>query len=401
MPVSACQQTRWSTIILLFAAGFLAAFQYAKIPFMLPDLLLQVPMSALQQASLLSVIGIVGVIGGVSAGVVCQIVGLRRTLLSGLAVAMLGAVLPLWVSDYSLLLLGRLIEGVGHMAIVVSVPTLMLPLCAATDRPKVMALWSCYFTATFVLTALAAPVLLKYAGWQGFAVIHALLLLIVFVGLRRAGVVCDLMSDAAHQLNPRHLLLTQWRLLRERRLLAIPAAFFGYTLLFVSLVSVVPKWIASSEQMAVSFSIMLPCAALLGTAVSLIMLARGVSGQQLVNVATSGLVLVGGVLLLLNASGVAAQALVILGFVFLGVLPAGIVSSLPRLFQAGDPDVVLVNGGLVQFGNLGNFIGSPLLALMLLSWGWVSVGLYLLLGAGVVGLCMCFIYPAYANKNPD
>jgi hypothetical protein len=43
-----------------------------------------------------------------------------------------------------------------------------------------------------------------------------------------------------------------------------------------------------------------------------------------------------------------------------------------------------VSNSGVQFGNLANFVGSPILAAVLLRWGWVSVGMYLLAGALVV-----------------
>jgi hypothetical protein len=45
----------------------------------------------------------------------------------------------------------------------------------------------------------------------------------------------------------------------------------------------------------------------------------------------------------------------------------------------------------VQFGNLGNFVGAPLLAAMLLKLGWVSVGVYLVFGGLVVSVCLLFL----------
>jgi MFS transporter, DHA1 family, inner membrane transport protein len=389
MPLSIPRQhTPWHLIALLYAAGLLAALQYAKIPYMLPGLLGQSAMSPVQQAWVLSVIGIVGAVAGTFAGAVCQAVGLRRTLLFGLAVGIAGTVLPLLASHYAMLLVARVVESVAHMAIVVSVPTLILSVCADKDRPKLMALWSCYFTVTFIVAALTVPTLLEAAGWRGIAVMHAALMLVV-------GLLCFTMPDESTQyrsvLSAKSLLHAQWRLLRQGKLLAIPATFFGYTLLFVALVSVLPKLLAGTAQASTVLAMALPLASLVGTLISLAALSQGVTGQGLVRISAAALVLAGVGLMLMPAHGLLTHSVVLLSFVLLGTLPAGIISSIPILFKAGDPDITLVNGGLVQFGNLGNFVGSPILAAMLVKYGWVGIGAYMLAGGLIVSVCLLFL----------
>jgi predicted MFS family arabinose efflux permease len=382
------QRTPWHSIALLYAAGMLAALQYAKIPYMLPGLLGQSAMSPVQQALVLSVIGIVGAVAGTFAGAVCQAVGLQRTLLFGLAVGVAGAVLPLLASHYAMLLLARLVESVAHMAIVVAVPTLIFSLCAEKDRAKVMALWSCYFTVTFILAAITVPTLLEATGWRGIAVMHAALMLVV-------GLLCFGMPPDSTQhrsvLSAKSLLHAQWRLLCQGKLLAIPATFFGYTLLFVALVSVLPKLMSGTAQASTALAMALPLASLVGTLLSLVALSQGVTGYRLVRISATMLVLAGLSLMFMPAHGLLTQSAVLLTFVLLGTLPAGIISSIPALFKAGDPDITLVNGGLVQFGNLGNFVGSPILAAMLLNYGWVGVGAYTLAGGLIVSVCLLFL----------
>jgi MFS transporter, DHA1 family, inner membrane transport protein len=390
--------TPWHLIALLYAAGLLAALQYAKIPYMLPGLIGQSAMSSVQQAWVLSIIGIVGAVAGTFAGAVCQAVGLRRTLLFGLAVGVAGAVLPLLASDYAMLLAARVVESVAHMAIVVAVPTLILSLCAEEDRPRVMALWSCYFTVTFIVAALTVPTLLEAAGWRGIAALHAALMLVV--GVLCLGLPQD--STPRHRvLSAKSLLQAQWRLLRQGRLLAVPATFFGYTLLFVALVSVLPKLLSGTAHVSTALAMVLPLASLVGTLVSLAALSQGVTGHRLVRLSATALVLAGLGLMFTPAHGLLTQSVVLLCFVLLGTLPAGIISSIPALFEPGDPDITLVNGGLVQFGNLGNFVGSPILAAMLLQFGWVSIGAYVLAGGLIVLVCLVFLrnYAAPAHSE--
>jgi MFS transporter, DHA1 family, inner membrane transport protein len=383
-------RTAWPAIALLYLAGALAALQYAKMPLMLPGLLLQTPMSAVQQAMALSIIGMVGAIAGTFAGAVCQAVGLRRTLVFGLALGGAGALLPLAASGYPMLLLARAVESVAHMAIVVAVPTLMLSLCGAVDRPRVMAMWSCYFTITFISAALIAPPVLQMGGWQGMAVLHAALMTVV-------GLLCwrlprtDAMPDDRPRLSVQAILKAQFRLLRQSKLLAVPATFFGYTLLFVALVSVLPRWLSSTPAQATQLAMALPCASLVGTLVSMVVLSRGIAGYHIVAWSALGIILAGAGLMLLPAHGLVTLGIVLVTFIFLGTLPAGVISSIPALFSSGDPDITLVNGGLVQMGNLGNFVGSPILAALLVQFGWVSMGGYLLAGGLVVSICLVLL----------
>jgi MFS transporter, DHA1 family, inner membrane transport protein len=375
---------------LLYAAGLLAAFQYAKIPYMLPGLAGQTLMNPMQQAIALSVIGIAGAVAGTFAGALCQAAGLRRTLWFGLLVGVAGSLLALVASSYALLVLARVVESVSHMAMVVAVPTLMLALCAPADRPRVMALWSCYFTLTFIIAAVVVPALVQATGWQGIAALHAAMLLLV-------AVLCfwlppgDTPRSDDHAPPAKSLLSAQLRLLGQGKLLAIPATFFGYTLLFVALVSTLPALLADTAQAAGVLALLLPGASLLGTVISLAALGKGVAGHRLVRISAAGILLAGACLMLSPARGLAAQSVVMVTFVLLGTLPAGIISSIPALFKTGDPDISLVNGGLVQFGNLGNFVGAPILAAMLLKFGWASVGAYLVFGGLVVAVCLLFL----------
>jgi MFS transporter, DHA1 family, inner membrane transport protein len=402
-PAQNTESTHWPQIALLYATGMLAAFQYAKVAYMLPGLQAQTAMSTLQQALALSVIGLVGALLGACAGALCQALGLRRTLLWGLCIGAVGAALPLLASHYGLLLAARGVESAAHMAIVVTVPTIMLGLCAQRDRARVMAVWSCYFTVTFIAGAVLMPPLVRHWGWQAVALVHAAALLVVGVlcaaWLRPAAPAQDgniaASSAAPHAarsaITLQQLLQAQLRLLMQPRLLVVPATFFGYTLLFVALVNVLPRLLGDSTQAAVALALWLPVASLLGTVVALLTLGRGIAGHRLVRWSTSALLIAAVSLLVLPAHGSATYAMVLLTFVCLGTLPAGIISSVPALLGHNDPQLSLVNGGIVQFGNLGNFVGSPILATLLVQLGWRGVGVYLLMGALIVSLSLVFL----------
>jgi MFS transporter, DHA1 family, inner membrane transport protein len=390
-------------IALLYLAGTLAACQYAKIPHILPGLLMQTPMSGMQQAIALSLIGVAGVIAGSFAGAAVMALGLRRSLVAGLLLGLVGALLPLAVASYKLILLARLIESISHMAIVVTVPTLMLALCRPDHRPRLMALWSAYFTVTFIVVALLAPKILSLAGWQGMAGLHALMLLLLGLAMLRLPSQ-ESTSDTSVELRAGPLSLAalwhaQVRLLGQRRLLVIPATFFGYTLLFVALVSALPRELGQAgisqahalAQPAWVWAMALPGAALVGTGLSMLALRQGMPAFQLVSISAAGLVLAACGLAFLTQGGLFMSLTALAAFVLLGLLPAGVVGSIPSLFPPDEPDIALVNGGLVQFGNLGNFVGSPILAALLMHFGWFGFSAYLFAGALIVTVGLFFL----------
>ncbi|WP_022950803.1 MFS transporter [Leucothrix mucor] len=385
--------TNWYQIIALYLAGALAAFQYAKMPWMLKDLLVQAEFSGFQQAILLSTIGIIGALFGTFAGALCQRIGLRRSLIAGLAIAIIGALLPLISANYFPLLIARVVESTAHMAIVVTAPTLMLMLAAPQDRARIMAFWSCYFTLTFMSVASIAPTLIAFAGWQSFPVLHALLLALALGGIMQFISEQNAQPSQPNTTPPaaNALLGAQWRLLSHRRLLIIPLTFIGYTLLFVSLVSLLPKMLSAVTETQYRLGFWLPGCALVGTLIALFTLKRGIKPWKLVRVAIAVITLAALALLLMSDDVNARIVITMVIFLMLGLLPAGIIGSLPDVLEANDPDIPLVNGGLVQFGNLGNFIGPPVLTLLIGSLGWAGVSLYLLLGAGIVSVCLVLL----------
>jgi MFS transporter, DHA1 family, inner membrane transport protein len=403
-------KTHPAWIALLYLAGVLAACQYAKIPHMLTDLLTQRSFSNLQQAVILSLIGAAGVIAGTFAGAAVTAIGLRRSLVLGLMLGMVGALLPLAMVSYELILLARLVESISHMAIVVTVPTLMLALCSPHQRPRIMALWSAYFTVTFIAVALVAPKIIALAGWRGMAGLHALMLLIVGLAMLWLPTKEDQGAASEMPLATPVTLSGLWnsqiRLLGQRRLLVIPATFFGYTLLFVALVSALPRQLAPaaashSHALALSASewaMALPCAALLGTGSSMLALRLGMRAFQLVSLSAAGLALAAFGLVFFAWGGFVMSLTTLATFVFLGLLPAGVVGSIPSLFPPGEPDIALVNGGLVQFGNLGNFVGSPILAWAVMYFGRPGFGMYLLVGALIVALGLFFLRRAVLQQ---
>lgn len=383
-------QRHFGLIVLLFLAGTLAALQYAKLPWMIPGLQSTVPMTLLEQATLLSFIGVAGVLAGTVATPILSRFGFFRSLKAGLLVAAIGSAWPLMFhQSHTLLLVGRGIESAAHIAIVISVPTLILRIAASGDQPRAMTLWSTYFTFTFIVTALSAPYLLEAFGWRSLAIIHAFMCAIIagtltlfatFLQANRNST--DIPSIPA--LSFASVAQIQWQLISTQRLRVIPLAFLGYTLLFVALVSTLPQTMSSENWSTARLALLFPTISVCGAVIVSIALARGRQTPSIIRTSAIALLAVSMLLLIVPLSHPLSLPLMMLGFLIMGTLPGGILSSIPAIFDGNDPDVAIVSGGLVQFGNLGNFIGPPGLALLTQQTGIHATGLYLCLGAFII-----------------
>ena len=128
--------------------------QFSKISFAFEALQLGYGVTPAKMGLILSTVGMMGLVFGVTVGLFAHAIGYRRLLLVGMG---LGTVLA-WVQSlmlpYPLFLLTRVLEGASHLAVVVAAPTLTAASCAPRHRSIAMGLWS-----TFCYTVMAVTLL--------------------------------------------------------------------------------------------------------------------------------------------------------------------------------------------------------------------------------------------------
>ena len=113
---------------------------------------------------MVSLVGFVGILFGVAAGLLVARIRYRRALSAalwmGAAVSAVQALLPAlpWM------LAVRVLEGVSHLAIVVAAPTLIAQLCAPKDRGLALTLWGTFFGVAFAILAWGGRPLAIWAG---------------------------------------------------------------------------------------------------------------------------------------------------------------------------------------------------------------------------------------------
>ncbi|CAM5179483.1 Putative MFS family arabinose efflux permease OS=Castellaniella defragrans OX=75697 GN=HNR28_000032 PE=4 SV=1 [Castellaniella defragrans] len=180
---SATAESSVRTSLFLVLVGICAVLHIWKVPPALPQLQAEFHLSLVASGFLLSIVQMGGMALGLPIGLVAERVGLRRCILYGLATLSIASALAA-VSDSGLaVLLGRAVEGLGFLMVVMPIPALIRRLVPPERLSRIMGLWGCYMPLGSVLLLLTGPWILDLGHWQvlwlGLAALTALCLLLV------------------------------------------------------------------------------------------------------------------------------------------------------------------------------------------------------------------------------
>lgn len=154
------------------AAGVAAALHLGKLPPAVPALQAELGIGLVQAGFLLSLVQVAGMTLGLFAGLAADAIGLRRSMLIGLAIVTLASVggglvqagpqaLP-WLLGF------RALEGVGFLLAVMPGPGLIRALVPADAEKAALGLWGAYMPLGVALALLLGPAVIATAGWAGW-----------------------------------------------------------------------------------------------------------------------------------------------------------------------------------------------------------------------------------------
>lgn len=371
--------TRWPLIFAIWAAGLGVAAQYGKISVIFDRMGLLYPDAGASLGFTVSLVGIVGIFFGLVAGLFVSSVGYRRSLVWALWIGAGMSALQALHLPFGLFLLSRLIEGLSHLSVVVAGPTLIAALSSDRDRGLAMTLWSTFFGVAFTLLAWFGLPLVAGFGLLSLFAAHGLIMagLALWLGraLRDVPVPPRAKLPALRDLPGLHLPVyrSPWKV-------APAAGWLFYTCCFVSILTVIPPYIAAEQRGYVLGA--MPLASIASSMFLGVFLLRHFAA---VKVAQLGFVLSAcGVLWLWLQPGDPLACLALAAA--MGLVQGGSFAAVPQL-NLKDEDRAQAGGVLAQAGNLGNTIGTPLMVLALGLAGFsglMAVLLVLFLGGFLV-----------------
>ncbi|REG83710.1 MFS transporter [Marinomonas pollencensis] len=360
-------KTAWLEVMLLWAAGISVAMQFAKFSIAYDALLIHYQEGATLTGAAISVVGVVGLIFGVSAGVIVGRVGYRRSLIGALALGSMMSFLESLMPNFELMMVCRVIEGFSQLGVVVAAPTMIARLSAPQHRSITMGLWGTFFGVAFAISGLFGEMILRHYGMGSLFFAHGLFIggvaCVLFFRLERNNTLYENQSNTQQS----KLLAQMSQVYRNPRNILPAAIFLFYTCMFVSLLTYIPR-LVEDEHLRSIIRTCLPLMSIAGTFLA------GTLSQYLMrpqNVAIMAYSVIAGSAIMLSFFTSAPVLFCILAAVM--VLSAGMVtgasmSMIPAI--ARNPNEQAQTYGLVaQLGNLGSTIGPPSFATMLSLFG--------------------------------
>ena len=352
------------TILALWLTGLGAAAQFGKISVLYEQLGAIYPAHAgVGIGIILSVVGIVGLIFGATAGVAIARMGPRRAILTALALGTAISLIQSQFPPYSVMLLSRVFEGVAHLAIVIVGPTAIATIAPQRFQGFAMTLWSSFFGVAFAAHFYFAPPLVVAHGPAALFQLHALWLVTCAVALwflmptDPVALVPDL---------PKSLIAQHLEIYQSPSLAAPATGFVFYTLPFVALLTLLPA--TTPGPYGPMIGVVMPLVSIaLSLTLGVYLLSR-MTAVRLVQLGfTASMVM--SVFLWVSWGNPVWQAVFSIGLAACMGIPQGAsFATIPQL-NASTADRSRAAGAIAQLGNLGTTSGTPLLALILMHTG--------------------------------
>ena len=155
------RRTSWPTVLMAIAAGALAAFQVGKVHIALPSIRQSFSLGLVSASWILSALNIVGLFAANLTGTLSARIGNKRAVVIGLLLIALASAFGALVSTLIWLLISRLVEGIGFMAVVVAAPSLIVEVTGPRNLRLALAGWAPYMPGGIALMTVLAPLILS------------------------------------------------------------------------------------------------------------------------------------------------------------------------------------------------------------------------------------------------
>lgn len=360
------------TILAIWCAGLGAAAQFGKISILYKDLAAHYAGAGEVGLGLMvSIVGMVGLVFGTSAGLLVARVGARRAMLAALVLGALVSLVQSLLPPYPVMMLTRLLEGVSHLAIVVVGPTAIAAAAPLRLQGAAMTLWSSFFGLTYAVLALVAPGVVAWGGdaalFQSHAAWMALWAAVLFLLMPR---------DMAQAPMPGQggVLAQHLAIYASPRIAAPALGFVCYTVTYVAVLTLLPAAMTPGWQ---DFAAVWMPLVSIGVSLTLgVWLLAHISAVALVQAGFAMGIVAALALFATWGSGLAEAASALLLSASVGIVQGASFAALAQLNP--DPrDRARGAGAIAQLGNLGTTSGTPMLALIMASWGVGGLTLFL------------------------
>ncbi|MGE3936534.1 MAG: CynX/NimT family MFS transporter [Rhodospirillaceae bacterium] len=366
-------RTRWGVVALLVGVGIVAAFQMGKAAGALPQLRADLGLDLVEAGWLVSIFSLIGASAGMLAGSIADRFGRREVLLVAILLLMLGSY---GTDDAVTLLIGRVIEGCGFVAIVAVSPALVVSATAPADRGLALAIWTVYLPVGLATMIVGAPPFMAEVGgwrdlWHANGLLAGAMLAAAALGTRGLGA-----QPAGAQPAPWASIRTV--VMRPRSfLVAVP--FACYSLNFLAVSAFLPTFLIERRGATPAEAGALVAAAILcnalGNLVAGAMMRRAVPPWAVTAIGCAAMGVTSLGIFPEVLPGALRQACAMAFLFFGGFVAPSVLASAAR--HAPSPALVGTSMGLtMQLVSTGHLLGPPALAAVVaVSGSWEAAAL--------------------------
>ena len=362
---------------LVFAAGVCAALHVGKLPPAIATLREALGMSLVEAGFLLSLVQAAGMAAGIAFGVLADALGLRRSMLIGLALLAAASMLGAAASGVPALLALRAVEGFGFLMVVLPAPGLIRRLVAPERLSVMLGLWGTYMPLGAALGLLIGPLCIAAFGWQAWWLALGALSGLMALALWRG--VAERPAPAAAQ--ARGVMARMQRTLASLGPWLVAASFALYSSQWLAVIGFLPVIYAAAGVGATATGVLTALAAavnMIGNLGAGRLLQRGVRPPRLLATGFVAMALAAAAAFS-GASGeglppLLRYAAVLLFSMLGGMIPATLFALAMRV-APGEDTVSTTVGWMQQCSALGQFAGPPIVAwLAARAGGWHWTG---------------------------
>lgn len=376
-------------ILLLWGAGLGAAAQYAKVSVIFDQLPDVYPEAGAALGFAVSLVGFIGIVFGVVAGLLVARIRYRRALLWSLWLGAAVSAIQSFLPSFEWFLVLRGIEGLSHLAMVVAAPTLIAQLSAPQHRGLTLTLWGTFFGVAFAVLAWGGLPLVAAYGVSALFAAHAVYMA-VFAVILTFSLQALPSTETFPNLSIASILRDHIAIYRSPRISAAGLGWLLYTFCFVSVLTVMPPFLDPSERAFVTGA--MPLASIISSMTIGVWALRYISAVGVV-IWGFGCSIISMVWLGFdpaNAYGCIALA------ASLGLVQGASFAAVPQLNDTAETQAQ-ANGAMAQMGNVGNTIGTPIMVAALAGFGYIALPVFVSI-ALLMGLLIHLILRMLRNR---
>ena len=359
-------------------AGVCAALHVGKLPPALPVLQDALNITLVQAGFLLSAVQVASMTLGLAVGLSADSLGLRRSMLVGLALLSVASIGGGFVADASGLLFLRALEGLGFLLVVMPAPALIRRTVDVSQLSGRMGWWGTYMPTGSALALLLGPWVIADLNWSAWWWLLGIVAAFAWVAVWLC--VPDVQPpapthNAANDAWPKRLALT----LQSPGPWLVALTFAVYSSQWLAVVGFLPTVYAELGLAAGTAGVLSACVALAnvsGNIMSGRLLQRGWSAQRLLSIGFACMTLGAvGAYAVWQGEGLPTSlrfACVVMFSAVGGLIPGTLFSCALRLAPS-EGTVSTTVGYMQQLSALGQFAGPPLVAWVAASaggWQW-------------------------------